>query len=149
MSAVAGGAACDGTPDEPPVPRGRRLSGSGRGITAERLGGLAVAAGLALWTVLVLWGFIDAARLILAVAGPWALLLAVLLFPLTIAVAPWWALYLTGSWHVVALIYGGSVFVALGVVVAALLWAYGAGREDQREPPASQHTAPSESQGHD
>lgn len=55
--------------------------------------------GSEIWSLLIvgaLWGF-------------WGVFLALLLFPGTICLAPWYMLFAHGNWHLLAFTYGGSL----------------------------------------
>ncbi|MFQ5888670.1 MAG: hypothetical protein ACE5JR_01320 [Gemmatimonadota bacterium] len=76
-------------------------------------------------TAYVSWGVVGLSGLALglqiahALAGLWGLILASILFPLTLAVAPWYALFVWRSWLPVLVVYGGGCLATLLLGIAA------------------------------
>ena len=56
-----------------------------------------------------LWGFILELSIIYQAVGLWLVIVGIVLFPVTLAVAPWYALIAYGNWFPLALIYGGGI----------------------------------------
>lgn len=65
------------------------------------------------WSVVGLSGLALGLQIAHALAGVWGLLVASVLFPLTLAVAPWYALLAWESWLPVAVVYGGASLATL------------------------------------
>lgn len=60
-----------------------------------------------------IWGMILSIRILLEVAGLLAALVGLVLFPLTLAVAPWIGLVAEGSWTALLVVYGGGLLAGL------------------------------------
>jgi hypothetical protein len=56
-----------------------------------------------------LWGFLVELAIIFDVLGPVGVIAGLILFPITFFVAPWYALFVDGSWFPLVLVYGGGI----------------------------------------
>lgn len=86
------------------------------------------------------WGLLLSARLVNELAGLWAMIAAVVLFPLTLAIVPWYAVAAHGDWAPVAVSYGGAALTLIlfgtgsAVVVSHLGSSSGFGKPRRRIP---------------
>lgn len=76
------------------------------------LGVLVFGAGIACALVFGGWSMLLATRLVSELAGVWAAIVAIILFPLTLIIVPWYAVVTRGDWTPVAVGYGG-IFLAI------------------------------------
>ena len=60
--------------------------------------------------------------IVISEAGFWGAVFAFLLFPVMVAVAPWYAALAYGDWTAIAVVYGGAVvgalFLSIGNAIA-------------------------------
>ncbi len=59
------------------------------------------------------WGLFLSVRILLEVAGTAVAILGFLLFPVSLAVAPWIGLFAQGSWTALLVVYGGGLAAGL------------------------------------
>lgn len=83
---------------------------------------LLVGAGYLVWVVFAIWSFFVQLAIVHDVAGFWGMVLGFFLFPITFALAPFYAIIAWGDWYPFAVTYGGGiggfVLVGLGSVIA-------------------------------
>ena len=79
------------------------------------------AAGWAAWTVIGLSGLLVGLEIAGDLAGIWGLALASALFPLTLAAAPWYALFAWNAWTPLLVVYGGGALATTLLFLARQL----------------------------
>ncbi|MCL4184024.1 MAG: hypothetical protein KJ011_11310 [Burkholderiaceae bacterium] len=67
------------------------------------------------------WGFLLSLGLVSEAAGSWAVVVAVILAPFTVATVPFYAGFAWGEWAPLALNYGGGIAAALLLYLGAAL----------------------------
>lgn len=65
--------------------------------------------GVLCYCVFGIWGFFLSLGIVHEVVGFWGFAIAFVLFPVTFAAAPWYALFHWGTWFPLAVSYGGFI----------------------------------------
>ncbi len=73
--------------------------------------------GYFVWMVTGVWGLIMGLAMIGYAVGSWGVILGIILAPITLALAPWYAVFKWGTWIPFVIIYGGA---AMGAVLYAI-----------------------------
>lgn len=60
-----------------------------------------------------IWGFILSLSIVHQVVGFWGFVLAFVVFPVTFAAAPWYALFHWGTWFPLLVNYGGFILAII------------------------------------
>ncbi len=81
------------------------------------IGKVFVGAGILVWLVTGIWGYVLCLSIVAKAAGFWGFMAAFIFFPFTIAAAPLYSGIALGDWFPLALIYGGGVvgLVPIGI----------------------------------
>ena len=83
---------------------------SATGFVLIGLGSICVA-------VFGVWGLVLDVRIVNEIGGVWGAIVALVLFPVTFIVVPWYAVAVSGDWTLVLVSYGGGL-LGLGILGA-------------------------------
>ncbi len=84
------------------------------GIIFKVLGG-------AMFFIFGIWGFIVELAIVNHVAGFWGVVIGIMILPVTLVAAPWYALIAWGNWIPLAIVYGGGITAAVFFGVGSLI----------------------------
>jgi len=73
----------------------------------------------ATWLAAGTYGFALGLEIAGRLFGPWGLVLASAVFPLTLAASPWYALAVWGTWTPLIVVYGGAAAATLLMLSAS------------------------------
>jgi hypothetical protein len=77
------------------------------------LGSILKVLGYIIFAIFGLWSFIIDLTIVYQAAGFWGFVIAFVLFPITFAVAPWYALIIQGNWFPLVIGYGGGIVAVI------------------------------------
>lgn len=83
----------------------------------QAIGGFFTILGYIAFVVFGLWGFIIELIIVNYVAGFWGMVVGFMILPVTLIVAPWYALVAWGNWFPLLIVYGGGIlgFIMVGI----------------------------------
>jgi hypothetical protein len=85
------------------------------------LGGIFKVLGGIMFFVFGLWGFIVELAIVNHVAGFWGVVIGIMILPVTLIAAPWYALVAWGNWVPLAIVYGGGIVAAVFFGIGSLI----------------------------
>lgn len=62
-----------------------------------------------MFAIFGLWGFIIELAIVNHVAGFWGVVVGIMILPVTLVAAPWYALVAWGNWTPLIIVYGGGI----------------------------------------